>query len=419
MSLTGMMRTSVSGMNAQANRLGTVSDNIANSSTNGYKRSSTEFSSLILSSGSSEYTPGGVQTKVRYAISEQGAFQYTTSVSDLAISGQGFFVVSGPNGTPYLTRAGSFVVDGEGNLVNAANYKLMGYSLANGDPGGVANGFTGLVPVNIGQLSLQANPSDAGTLYVNLNSEATTVAAANLPSANAATATYTSKTSLVAYGNLGEEVTLDIYYTKTGTNTWEVAVFDRSAAASGGGFPYSSGPITTANLAFDATTGQLTGASPQSLSIAVPGGGTVNLDISQTTQLAADYAVRDAQVNGNAPSEVDHIEISDDGTLYAVYENGARQATFRIPLAGVTSPDNLQPLAGNVYAPSLESGDVQIGVAGESGLGTLSSGALEKSNVDIASELTTMIESQNSYSANSKVFQTGAELMEVLINLKR
>jgi flagellar hook protein FlgE len=404
-------------MAAQANRLGTVSDNIANSSTNGYKRANTEFSSLILSSGSSEYTPGGVQTKVRYAISEQGAFQYTTSVTDLAISGQGFFVVAGANGTPYLTRAGSFVVDGEGNLVNAANFKLMGYNLANGDTGAVANGFAGLEPVNIGQLSLQANPSSSGSLYVNLNSEATVVAAANLPSANAATAEYTSKTSLVAYGNLGEEVTLDIYYTKTAANTWEVAVFDRAAAASGGGFPYTSGPITTATLNFDGTTGELT--SPTSLSVAVPGGGTVTLDISQSSQLAADYAVREAKVDGNAPSEVDHIEISSDGTLYAVYENGAREATYRIPLAGVTSPDNLQPLAGNVFAPSLESGDVQVGFAGESGFGTMTSGALEKSTVDIATELTTMIESQNSYSANSKVFQTGAELMEVLINLKR
>jgi flagellar hook protein FlgE len=418
MSITGMMRTSVSGMAAQANRLGTVSDNIANASTTGYKRASTEFSSLILESGSADYVPGGVETTVRYAISQQGAFQFTTSVTDLAVSGNGFFVVSDANGTPYLTRAGSFVKNGDGNLVNAAGFTLMGYSLANGDPGAVANGFAGLVPVNIGQLALQADPSDAGNLYVNLPSTATDIAAADLPSLNGAAAQFTAKTSLVAYGNLGEQVTVDVYYTKTADNSWEVTVFDRAAAGSSGGFPYASGPLTTETLAFDATNGQLTG-SPTSLSIAIPGGATLNLDISQTSQLAADYAVRDVLVNGTAPSEVERVEISDDGVLYAVFENGARAATFRIPLANVTSPDNLQPLAGNVYAPSLDSGDIQMGFAGSSGFGMMVSGALEKSTVDLASELTTMIESQHSYTANSKVFQTGTELMEVLINLRR
>lgn len=418
MSITGMMRTSVSGMAAQANRLGTVSDNIANASTTGYKRASTEFSSLILESGSADYVPGGVETTVRYGISQQGAFQFTTSVTDLAVSGNGFFVVSDADGTPYLTRAGSFVKNGDGNLLNAAGFTLMGYSLANGDPGAVANGFAGLVPVNIGQLALQADPSDAGNLYVNLPSTATDVPALSLPSTNDPAAQYTAKTSLVAYGNLGEEVTLDFYYAKTGPNAWEVAVFDRAAAGPNGGFPYSSGPITSEALTFDASTGQLN-STPTSLSIAVPGGATLDLDISQTSQLAADYAVRDALVNGAAPSDVERVEISGDGILYAVFENGARAATFRIPLANVISPDNLQPLAGNVFAPSLDSGDVQIGFAGSSGFGMMVSGALEKSTVDLASELTTMIESQHSYTANSKVFQTGTELMEVLINLRR
>ena len=418
MSLTGMMRTSVSGMAAQANRLGTVSDNIANASTTGYKRASTEFSSLILESGSADYVPGGVETTIRYAISQQGAFQFTTSVTDLAVSGNGFFVVSDPSGTPYLTRAGSFVKDGDGNLVNAAGFTLMGYSMANGNPSPIANGFAGLVPVNIGQLALQADPSDAGNLFANLPSTATAIDPLDAASNNDPTSEYTSKTSIVTYGNLGEEVTLDVYYTKTDVNTWEVAVFDRAEAGPNGGFPYASGPITSETLDFDATTGQLT-STPTALSIDVPGGATLTLDIAQTSQLAADFGVRDVLVNGAAPSEVERVEISDDGILYAVFENGARAATFRIPLANVTSPDNLQPLAGNVYAPSLESGDVQMGFAGSSGFGMMVSGALEKSTVDLASELTTMIESQHSYTANSKVFQTGTELMEVLINLRR
>jgi flagellar hook protein FlgE len=404
-------------MAAQANRLGTVSDNIANASTTGYKRASTEFSSLILSSGSADYVPGGVETRIRYGIAQQGAFQFTTSVTDLAVSGDGFFVVSDPDGTPYLTRAGSFVPDGEGNLVNAAGFNLMGYALSGGAPTVVANGFAGLTPVSIGQLALQADPSDAGNLYVNLPAAATQVAALDLPSANNPGAEYTAKTSIVAYDNLGAEVTLDVYYTKTGANTWEVAVFDRADAAPGGGFHYTGGAITSGPMTFDATTGQLTSAG--SMSFTVPNGASLTLDISQTTQLTGEYSMRDVQINGNAPSAVERVEIDDDGVLYAVYENGARAPTYQIPLARVTSPDNLQPLAGNVYAASLDSGDVQMGFAGSSGFGTVVSGALEKSTVDIATELTTMIESQHSYTANSKVFQTGTELMEVLINLRR
>ena len=134
MGLYGMMRTSASGMAAQANRLSTVADNIANSGTTGYKRASAEFSSLILQSSQSEYTSGSVDTNIRYAISEQGSFKFTTSATDLGIKGNGFFVVPNDAGKTFLTRAGSFVPDGSGNLVNAAGYKLMGYPAIGGVP---------------------------------------------------------------------------------------------------------------------------------------------------------------------------------------------------------------------------------------------------------------------------------------------
>ena len=225
--------------------------------------------------------------------------------------------------------------------------------------------------------------------------------------------------SLVALRQPGNEVTLDIYSAKTAANSWEVTVYDRSTAASGGGFPYSSGPLTSTSLSFDPSTGNLASASPTSLSIAIPNGGTVALDMSQTTQLAADYTVFKASVDGNAPSKIDHVQISDDGYLYSVFENGARAASYRHPLADVPSPDNLQPLAGNVYVPGTASGDIQVGFAKDGGFGSIVSGALEQSTVDLASELTNMIESERNYTANSKVFQTGADLMDVLVNLKR
>jgi flagellar hook protein FlgE len=419
MSLYGVMRTGVSGMGAQSNRLSTVADNIANASTNGYKRASSEFASLILRSGTETYNSGGVSTRTRFAVGEQGAISYTNSVTDLAINGKGFLIVSDPSGSPYLTRAGSFVPDGNGNLVNAAGFYLMGFSYENGEPSAVANGLTGLSIVNIKQAALAATPSTKGNFFANLPSTATAVIAANLPSTNAATATYTAKSSLVTYDNLGKEVVLDIYMTKTADNTWEMAVYNKADAAAGGGFPYASGPLSTTPLSFDPANGKLTAASAKSLAIAIPNGSTLDLDVSGMTQLAAAFNVLSGTVNGNAPSAVERIEIAADGTLYSIYENGSRQALYKIPLADVPSPDNLETLPGNVYAQGRDSGDVQVGFSTSGSLGALVSGALEASTVDLASELTVMIEAQRGYTANSKVFQTGSELLDVLVNLKR
>jgi flagellar hook protein FlgE len=419
MSLYGMMRTGVSGMNAQANRLSTVADNIANSSTTGYKRATTEFASLVLPSTNGNYASGGVTTSIRNSISQQGDLKFTTSGSDLAINGAGFFVVQGPGGAPVLTRAGSFVPDGEGRLVNAAGYQLLGYSFANGVPSAAANGFGGLEPVTIAQNELIATPTTTGVFTANLPAGADIVPAANLPSANAATATYSAKSSLITYDNLGGEVLLDVYFTKTGTNTWEVAVYNQANAAPDTSFPYTAPALATQTLSFSATDGKLTGVSATDITIPIPGGLSLDLDLAKTTQLAETYTLLDAKVNGNAPSAIDGMEISQDGTVFANYQNGSSRALYRIPIANVASPDQLQIMPGNVFAESPESGAVQIGFANEAGRGSVMSGALENSNVDIAEELTSMIESQRNYTANSKVFQTGADLMDVLVNLKR
>jgi flagellar hook protein FlgE len=240
-----------------------------------------------------------------------------------------------------------------------------------------------------------------------------------LPSANLADSEYTAKSSLITYDDLGAEVRLDLYFAKTAPNTWEVTVYDAGMASDDGGFPYSSGPLTSQAMTFDGETGAISSGSVTSLGIQVPGGDLFDLDISGVTQLATDYVVLSASANGNPPSGVDVVEIGRDGLIYASYENGTRVPVYRIPLAHVLSPDNLQPLAGNVYRATVDSGDVEIGFAGTGELGSIVSGALEQSTVDLAGELTTMIDAQRSYTANSKVFQTGSELMDVLVNLKR
>jgi flagellar hook protein FlgE len=411
-----MMRTGVSGMNAQANRLSTVADNIANADATGYKRSSTEFSTLVMPTIGGAYNSGGVTTTVRSSISSQGVLQYTTSVSDLAVNGEGFFVVQDPSGTPFLTRAGAFVPDAEGRLVNAAGFQLMAYSFENGTPSATLNGFQGLVPVTISDQGMTATASTEGSFSANLPAGATPVSP--LPSSNDPTAQYTAKSSMVAYDNLGNKVLLDVYFTNTGAGSWQVSVFDQSKATPGTSFPYTGGALGSANLAFDMTTGKLTGAV-DSVSLTVPNGQAFTLDLSTLTQLGAAYTPTEPTVNGNAPSTIDKVEISKDGTIYARYADGGSKALYKIPLADVTSPDQMTALAGNVYAQSAESGAVTIGFANEGKLGAIISGALENSDVDIAEELTNMIAAQRSYTANSKVFQTGSDLMDVLVNLKR
>lgn len=419
MGLYGIMTTSVSGMAAQADRMGTVADNIANVNTTGYKRTSVEFSTLVPEARVIEYTPGSVQSHTRRNVTEQGGLNYTRSPTDLAVNGNGFFLVRDANSTPYLTRAGSFVANSSGDLVNAGGYKLMGYNLLSGDLSSIVNSSAGLEVVGTQNLGLRAAASTDAKLQLNLPSNVATTAAANLPSANGASAAFAGKTSLVTYDNLGNEVILDVYTAKSSANTWDVSVYDRSAASAGGGLPYSAGPLATAGLAFDAVTGQISPASVSSLTVAVPNGASLKIDLTRSTQLAADYTVQNAQVNGNPPAKVSSLEISAGGIVTAVYENGSRVAAFKIPLANVASPDNLSAISGNVFSPNSESGDLQIGIAGTASLGTIVSGALERPTVDLATELTTMVEAQRSYTANSKVFQTGSELLDVLVNLKR
>lgn len=399
MSLYGTMRTGVSGMNAQANRLSTVADNIANANTTGYKKASTQFSSLILPSTGGAYNSGGVTTDVRYSISAQGTFTYTTSATDLAINGKGFFIVEGTDGQEYMTRAGAFTMMDDGSLQNSAGYTLMGYEYSSTeDPTIVVNGFDGLQQINLSSGALNAKGSTAGALDVNLPS-------------NEADG-YEKTTSLVAYDSQGNTRLIEFTYTKTGDNAWSVeASYDGTTIA---------GPIA---MTFD-SEGQLLTPSPATITTTplTPDGATLNalsISIGGSSQLASAFDVSNGKIDGNGASKVTGYEISDDGVVSLKYSNGELTPKYRIAMASVQSPDNLKPLPGNVYSQSNESGVVVMGYAGTNGYGSIISGALEDSNVDIAEELTSMIESQRNYTANSKVFQTGSELMEVLVNLKR
>ena len=293
----------------------------------------------------------------------------------------------------------------------------MAYQLSGGTPSIVTNGTAGLEPVNIGSLALQATPSAAGELSLNLPATATVVAAANLPSANAATATYTGKTSLVAYDNVGAEVTLDIYATKSAGSLGDCR-FDHATAGAGGSFPYTSGPLASTTLTFDAT-----GPSRD---------GQPHLAVADNSERRRLYAGHDADQSArhrlHGPQRGRRRQCAERRA--GCRDHRRRAALRRVPERHADG--HLSHTPGHRAEPrqprgagrqrlsrGVDAGDINIGFAGTSGFGTLVASALEQSTVDLASELTSMIESERSYTANSKVFQTGAELMDVLVNLKR
>lgn len=417
MSIYGTMKTAVSGMNAQANRLSTVGDNIANANTTAYKKVSTAFATFVLPNAGTAYNSGGVTTTVTNTVSQQGTLTATTSETDLAIVGEGFFAVQDGSGTAYLTRVGSFSLNEDGYLVNANGFTLLGTSI-----GGSVNTFSDMEPIQIKAYEVTAVPTTKATVTANLNKADAAVASANLPSNAATTAGATVdfglKTSMTTYDASGAKVVYDFYYTKTADQTWELAIFDASTASttSSTGFPYSSGPVATKQLEFNTTNyglASIDGAS--ALNFEING---IKIDLTAATQLQTDSFSKPSP-NGSAPSSLQKLTVDELGVVYAVYESGNTMALAQIALATVVAPDNLEMGTGNVYSVTSGSGAAIFGFPGEPGFGTVESGALESSNVDLASELTEMIEAQRSYTANSKVFQTGADVMDVLINLKR
>lgn len=419
MTLYGSMRTSVSGMYAQANKLAVVGDNIANSSTSGYKRAQANFSTLVMPQTQGDYRSGFVSTNVRYTISQQANITFTTSSTDLAIRGNGFFVVQGADGREFMTRAGAFQMksgefDGAdvNRLVNAAGFTLLGQKVA----GGVAGG--GLVPVTFDITELVSAPTTSGRMSGNLDADADEVdpAVTQTPLDNQLGSVYTSKTTLIAYNGVGKSELLDVYYTRTLNSQWEVTIYNQ-ADASATGFPYAAGPLASGVIDFDPTTGRA--ISPLSLSVPIPNGSVMDLDLGGTTQKAAAFVISNARVNGSAASAATSYQFSEDGYISAVYGNGLIVPQYRLQLAGVTSPDRLTVSDGNVYQANIESGDIIYGYPSTDIFGKILSGGLEDSNVDIANELTDMIEAQRVYTSNSKVFQTGADMWEVLTNLKR
>jgi flagellar hook protein FlgE len=419
MSIYGAMFAGVSGLAAQSNALGMISDNIANVNTVGYKGTSARFSTLVTQAATqTTHTPGGVMSSPYSFITRQGLLQGSASGTDLAVAGQGFFVVN-ESATPgfgddfYFTRAGSFNPDQNGNLVNAAGYFLQGFDLRTTTPPPSSSTFTGLETVNISNLSGSAAASTAISLGVNLPS-------------TAAVADSFSVTTQV-FDSLGNAHDMDITFTKTAVNTWSWAA---SNPTLDGGATSSGVASGSGDIVFD-TDGTPLVFSPAAPTVTLTsfttgaGNATITLDLGTLagtdglTQFAGNFTISNNDQDGVRFGNYTGITISEDGIVTALFDNGQRQDIFQLPLGMFRNPNGLEAKSGNVYLETDRSGNFQLNLAGNGGAGDIAPAALESSTVDLAEEFTKMIITQRAYSANTKVITTADDMLEELIRVKR
>lgn len=436
MSLLGAMNTAISGLAAQSNAFGNISDNVANSQTIGFKRIDTNFVDYLTTSSASTNSPGVVLARPDYVNDVQGTIQQQENPLSLAITGAGFFAVSQPvgisGGEPtfkpeqFYTRAGDFQMDANGYLVNSAGSYLNGWAVnpATGEPNRAA-----LVPVRIDQSIF--NP--VATSEVSL--------AANLPATPIASATMSSQ--LQVYDTLGTMHTVTLDWAQNNENDWTVSITsaDDTALASRGTANILFGPVASTNPVPDGTIGAITGVSGSVTSAGYAVGSnatltfdtdlgnglqtiTINIgsygDTTGLTQFAGtQYNLRSLNQDGVPPGSFSSISTNINGDVVENYDNGRTRVVARVPLVTFQNPNALQRQDGQAFTATIESGTPISGEAGSNGAGNLVTGAVESSNVDIAAEFSKLIVAQRAYSANTKMITTADELLQQTIDMKR
>ncbi|EPX78030.1 flagellar hook protein FlgE [Salipiger mucosus] len=431
MTINTAMQVGISGLSANGTKVGAISSNISNANTVGYKRGFAEMVTTTASAGA----PSGVRAAEGNDIASQGGFRSTSSGTDLYIAGEGMFVVApNPNETNEanfkLTRAGSFTPDENGNLVNAAGYYLQGYEYGdNGEIGLVdRNSFADMAPVNVMDVEMQAAATTSVEISGNMPAQATGVASPGSP--------FLHSTDI--YSPLGEKGKMTFSWQPTTTdNTWTLQMddengnpygsvdvtFDDSGPNSGGVASYSN--VTDMSMAsetfnFDTTTGQA--------SISINNGATnsvVTVDVGEPgttdgmTQFAGDYTPPQTTADGSTAGSLVRTEISEAGRVTGIFDNGTRKDLFQIPLADVPNENGLTPVDGNAFEISQTSGDMSLTTANSGTSGSIVSNSLERSNVDIAEELTDLIQTQRAYSSNAKIITTADEMLQETTNIKR
>jgi flagellar hook protein FlgE len=403
-------QTGLSGLNAAARNLDVIGHNIANSNTVGAKASRAEFWEVVASStvAGGGFNAGiGVEVATTAQMFTQGTINVTGFDMDLAINGNGFFVVQNTDGTPAYTRNGEFKLDQTGNIVTTGNAKLMGYPTT-------IDGVTTsriLEPMQLPTTAPIAAKATTGiTAEFNLDASAPV-----WDSVTPNTSLSTYGTALTSYDSQGNEIPTSIYMRKVGVDTWEVYTDPTDAATA------AASVVTTMSFGTD---GRLTSTSPSPAIITLTsvnpniGSFTAELDFGKGTQTGLPFSVSDLQQNGYQPGEFISMKISESGLITARYSNGEVQATGQIALADFRNVQGLKADSNNTWIETPESGQPVVGEVGVGKFGVLRSGALEQSNVDLTKELVLMMTAQRTYQANAQTIKTQDQVLGTLTSLR-
>ena len=405
-------RIALSGLNAAQSDLNVTANNIANTSTNGFKGSRTEFSDLFavsLQGVSSNASGNGVRVAAVTQQFAQGNIEFTDSNLDLAVSGQGMFILS-DNGALAYTRAGAYQMNREGYVVNSAGQRLQVYPPIAG--GGFNTG--GLDDLRL--LTTDSAPSATGNVeyILNLPASATAPPVATFDATDPNS--YNQATSLTLFDSLGATHTGTMYFNKTtNDNEWTARLFVDGQPVGTDGTPTTLQYSPTGLLqqpvggllafpAFNTTTG----SNPL----------TVNVDLSQSTQFGGNFAVNSVTQDGYTTGRLIGIDISDTGIVNARFTNGNAQPLGQIAIANFANPQGLQQLGNTQWAETYSSGQALRGQAGNSGFGLVQSGALESANVDVTEQLVNMITAQRNFQANAQMISTADSITQTIINLR-
>lgn len=426
------LNTGVTGLRAESDAIGVNADNIANVNTVGFKSQRAIFQDQLgrsILAGTASALPGsGVRMTDVQVLHKQGTLSNTGISTDLALSGDGFFVASGTiNGVTsnFYTRAGQFQLDAGGYLVNPDGLQVQGYA-ANADGTFAA----ALTSVKAPTAAIPPRVTQSIEMTANLDSNESIITAAWDPQNPAATSNFS--TSITVYDSLGNGHNLDVYFRKTAANT-----FDYHVLASGDELnppaPGTNVTLGTGSLAFttDGALNAVTTTTPVAADfLGATAGQAITLDFGTSiadggtgldgvTQFGSPSNVSSQKQDGYASGEFAGVSVDGQGIVRGLYTNGEKLAIAQLGIAKFTSNDGLGRAGNNLFIQTRESGEAAMGTAGTGGRAAVSSGALEMSNVDLAEEFVGLIQHQRAYSANSKTITTADDMLQELLNIKR
>jgi len=417
--MSGSFSIALSGLTADTDALDIVGNNLANLNTTGYKDTTASFYDLLAQTagGGAIQIGGGVSATIGQSQFTQGSIQLTGGAFDAAIQGNGFFVVQDSAGDTLYTRAGNFQLSANGTLQTATGQDVQGWTATNGLVN--TSGAVGNIVIPANALS---TPTATTEFSANLNLES---------NATAGTSAATFSAPIQVVDSLGATQTLTATFTETAANTWGYSITIPGQDVTGGtaGTPSQ---LATGTLNFDSNGDLKTPAPPGQVVVAITGlaDGASNMNLnwnlynpttgaSTITQFAQPSALSGTTQNGVAATEITSVSLSNGGTIVANYSDGSQAVVAQLALAAISNPQSLISTGQNNFQTGADTATPAVGAPGTGSRGTIQGGALESSNVDIATEFTNLIVYQRSYEANSRVISTLDELTQDLLNLKQ